>query len=172
MRLKERKQWADAFEQIVILNSASGGAVTLGDIATVRDGFEEDGFHSRFNGQPSVEIELFRTGDQSPLNIAAAVENVMAELKAPAGSNRHYDAHLKKLQQGFADRENLEIRARRLAEDVALALQAAVLVQAGNAAVSDAFCVSRLGGDSGLAFGTLPASVDLAGIVERAAPRS
>ncbi|GGY65901.1 efflux RND transporter permease subunit [Marinobacter zhanjiangensis] len=81
LRLKERKQWADAFESIVILNAASGGTVTLGDIATVRDGFEEGGFHSRFNGQPSVEIELFRTGDQSPLDIAGAVEEVMDELE-------------------------------------------------------------------------------------------
>ena len=81
LRLKERKQWADAFEDIVILNSASGGSVTLGDIATVRDGFEEGGFHSRFNSLPSVEIEIFRTGDQSPLDIAASVEGVMAELE-------------------------------------------------------------------------------------------
>lgn len=81
LRLKDRKQWADAFESIVILNAASGGAVTLGDIATVRDGFEESGFHSRFNGVPSVEIEIFRTGDQSPLDIAASVKSVMAELE-------------------------------------------------------------------------------------------
>ncbi|MBS3805528.1 MAG: efflux RND transporter permease subunit [Oleiphilaceae bacterium] len=81
LRLKERKQWADAFEDIVILNAASGGSLTLGDIASVRDGFEETGFHSRFNGQPSVEIEIFRTGSQSPLAIAAAVEEVMAELE-------------------------------------------------------------------------------------------
>jgi multidrug efflux pump subunit AcrB len=81
LRLKDRKQWADAFESIVILNAGSGGTVTLGDIAAVRDGFEESGFHSRFNGQPSVEIEIFRTGDQSPLDIAAAVEQVMAELE-------------------------------------------------------------------------------------------
>ena len=80
LRLKERKQWAEAFEGIVIVNADSGGSVTLGDIATVRDSFEEDGFHSRFNGQPSVEIELFRTGDQSPLDIAESAEKVMAEL--------------------------------------------------------------------------------------------
>jgi multidrug efflux pump subunit AcrB len=81
IRLKAQKQWAEAFENIVILNAASGGSVTLGDIATVRDGFEETGFHSRFNGQPSVEIEIFRTGSQSPLDIAASVETVMAELE-------------------------------------------------------------------------------------------
>jgi len=81
LRLKDRKQWADAFEGIVILNAESGGTVILGDIATVRDGFEETGFHSRFNSLPSVEIEIFRTGDQSPLDISASVEQVMAELE-------------------------------------------------------------------------------------------
>ena len=81
LRLKERKQWADEFSRIVVSRADSGAVVTLGDIATVRDGFEDTGFHSRFNGQPSVEIEIFRTGSQSPLDIAAAVEGVMAELK-------------------------------------------------------------------------------------------
>ena len=47
----------------------------------MEDGFEETGFHSRFNALPSVEIEIFRTGTQSPLDIAEAVEGVMAELK-------------------------------------------------------------------------------------------
>jgi multidrug efflux pump subunit AcrB len=81
LRFKERKQWADAFSDIVILTSETGGTVTLGDLANIEDGFEESGFHSRFNALPSVEIEIFRTGNQSPLDIADAVEGVMAELK-------------------------------------------------------------------------------------------
>lgn len=81
LRFKERKQWADAFSEIVILTSNRGGTVTLGELASVRDGFEEGGFHSRFNALPSVEIEIFRTGTQSPLDIADAVKIVMAELK-------------------------------------------------------------------------------------------
>jgi multidrug efflux pump subunit AcrB len=95
LRLKERKQWADAFESIVILNADSGGTVTLGDIASVRDGFEEGGFHSRFNSQPSVEIEIFRTGNQSPLQIAEAVDTVMAELKVtlPKGVQIRIDSN-------------------------------------------------------------------------------
>ncbi|MYL23825.1 AcrB/AcrD/AcrF family protein [Halomonas alkaliantarctica] len=80
LRLQERKQWAESFADIVIRSAASGGRVTLGEIASVRDGFEESGFPSHFNGQPSVEIEIFRTGSQSPLEIDAAVTSVMAEL--------------------------------------------------------------------------------------------
>ena len=95
LRLKERKQWADGFEDIAIVTADSGATVTLGDIATVRDGFEEGGFHSRFNGQPSVEIEIFRTGDQSPLEIAEAVEAVMAELEVtlPEGVQVRIDSN-------------------------------------------------------------------------------
>ena len=95
LRLKERKQWADEFSRIVVSRADTGAVVTLGDIATVRDGFDETGFHSRFNGKPSVEIELFRTGDQSPLDIADAAESVMAELETtlPEGIRVRIDSN-------------------------------------------------------------------------------
>ncbi len=50
---------------------------------------------------------------------------------------------------------------------MALALQASLLIRFGDAAVADAFCASRLDGDAGQAFGTLPAGVDFAEIIER-----
>ena len=64
-----------------------------------------------------------------------------------------------------------ETEARRLAQDVALAVQAALLVQTAPAAVADAFCASRLGGDWGNAFGTLGAGTDFDSIIQRAQPR-
>lgn len=64
-----------------------------------------------------------------------------------------------------------EAEARRLAQDVALALQGALLAQTAPAAVTDAFCASRLGGDWGHAFGTLGAGADFDTIIERAQPR-
>jgi putative acyl-CoA dehydrogenase len=54
---------------------------------------------------------------------------------------------------------------------MALALQASLLVRHGDPAVADAFCASRLAGDSGLAFGTLPSGADFARIVERHSPK-
>jgi putative acyl-CoA dehydrogenase len=65
----------------------------------------------------------------------------------------------------------LEARARRVVERIALALQGSLLVRYGHPAVADAFCASRLGGDWGGAFGTLPAGLDLVTIVERATPK-
>lgn len=64
-----------------------------------------------------------------------------------------------------------EIEARRLAQDVALAVQASLLYQSAPAAVFEAFCDSRLGGDWGQAFGTLGADVDFDVLITRAMPR-
>ena len=63
-----------------------------------------------------------------------------------------------------------EPEARRLAQDVALAVQAALLAQTAPPAVVDAFCASRLGGDWGHAFGTLGTGADLDAIIARAMP--
>lgn len=64
-----------------------------------------------------------------------------------------------------------ETEARRLAQDVALAVQAALLAQTAPPAVMGAFCASRLGGDWGNAFGTLGEGTDFDSIIERASPR-
>ncbi|MFT4265686.1 MAG: DNA alkylation response protein, partial [Xenophilus sp.] len=63
-----------------------------------------------------------------------------------------------------------EAEARRLAQDVALAVQAALLVQTAPETVHAAFAASRLGRDWGHAFGTLGAGVDAGAIIERAMP--
>ena len=64
-----------------------------------------------------------------------------------------------------------EFEARRLAEDIALAVQAGLLVRSAPACVGDAFVRSRLGGEGGRSFGTLPRGAGAAGIVGRARPR-
>jgi len=63
-----------------------------------------------------------------------------------------------------------EVEARRLAQDVALTVQAALLRQHAPDAVFDAFCASRLGGDWGQAFGTLSSRADFDTILQRALP--
>ena len=64
-----------------------------------------------------------------------------------------------------------ELEARRLAQDVALAVQAALLYQTAPAAVFGAFCDSRLAGNWGYAFGTLGSGMDFDAIIQRALPR-
>jgi putative acyl-CoA dehydrogenase len=74
------------------------------------------------------------------------------------------------LRDDLADGDALEHRARRLVERLALALQASLLVRFSPPAVADAFCAARLGGEGGLAYGTLPAGADTAAIVARHTP--
>ena len=82
LRVKARKQWADEFAKLEIVNGSDGPAVTLGDIASVRDGFEEVGFHSQFSQTPSVDLDIFRVGKQSPINIAKVVNKTMKDFES------------------------------------------------------------------------------------------
>lgn len=81
LRMKERKQWAEEFGDIVVLNSSSGATLRLADIAEISDGFEEIGFYGQFNRQPAIGLEIYRIGAQSPLEIDAAVNAIIAEFE-------------------------------------------------------------------------------------------
>ena len=63
-----------------------------------------------------------------------------------------------------------QFQARRVVEDLAVALQASLLVRHAPPAVADAFCAARLAGEGGRVFGTLPAGVDAEAIIDRALP--
>ncbi len=97
----------------------------------------------------------------------------MAECELAAGGDARLDAHLAgvrtRAQEMFAAGEP-QFAARRLVEDLALSLQGALLVRHAPAAVADAFCAARLGGEAGRVYGTLPAGVDAKAIIERAYP--
>ena len=74
------------------------------------------------------------------------------------------------IKKEFTDENNLEHRARRITEQLALLFQASLLVQHTPAAVYHSFCRSRLEGDWGNSLGTLDAGVDIAAILTRAHP--
>ena len=95
LRVKARKQWAEEFASIEVVSGRLGPVVTLGDIATVRDGFEEFGFHSQFSQTPSVQVEIYRVGSQSPTDVAAAVEQTMKEFETvlPPGVQWRIDSN-------------------------------------------------------------------------------
>jgi multidrug efflux pump subunit AcrB len=54
----------------------------LADITTIEDGFEQNDFHSQFNRQHSIELAIYRIGNQSPLDIAATVQAVMDDFES------------------------------------------------------------------------------------------
>ena len=80
------------------------------------------------------------------------------------GSNKHLDAALANVEKHLLEKDlpndKLERRARTLASQLALCLQAGLLVRRLPQAVSDAFCASRLGPNRGSIFGDLPMEID------------
>jgi putative acyl-CoA dehydrogenase len=96
------------------------------------------------------------------------VPALLEELTAARGANRHFDAHLERLRGELGNTANVELRARRLVEQMALALQASLLLRHAPTFVAEAFCASRLGPEGGHEYGTLPPSVDFVRLLERA----
>lgn len=131
--------------------------------------FRESPLSSIWEGSGNVQcLDVLRAMVKSP----AAVEAFFAEVSEGAGAEPRLDAFAAGLRdQLTSDPATMESRARRLVEGMALALQGSLLVRFGDPAVADAFCASRLSGDWGRAFGTLPAGVDCEGIVARHAPQ-
>ncbi len=97
-----------------------------------------------------------------------AIETFFAELDLAAGQDARFDDALALLRKDFTDLQDLPFRARRLVERMALLLQGSLLLRHGASAVADAFVASRLGGDWGVAYGTLPVGVDTGAILDRA----
>ncbi|GAB4513047.1 MAG: efflux RND transporter permease subunit [Allomuricauda sp.] len=93
LRMKERKQWADEYGNITVVSAPSGAKLSLKDIATITDGFEETGFHGQFNQQNYVELQIFRIGDQSPLAIEDAVLGILEDYQLPPGIKFRTDSN-------------------------------------------------------------------------------
>jgi putative acyl-CoA dehydrogenase len=110
-----------------------------------------------------VALDVLRAMAKEP----DSVDAFLAECALARGGNQHLDQHLDGLKLTADDPQ---FAARRLAEDLALALQASLLVRHSPAFVADAFCSARLAPDRGRNYGTLPSGVDAKAIVERAYP--
>jgi len=96
-------------------------------------------------------------------------EALAAELATARGANPVFDRFAARLPERF-DAAVDESEGRRLAQDIALAVQASLLRRHAPDFVFEAFCASRLGGDWGQAFGTLPSRCDVDSIIARAMP--
>jgi len=123
--------------------------------------------NSIWEGSGNVQcLDVLRALAKEP----ATLDAVVSELSLAKGGHRLLDRELEALPGALGDRESLEPRARRVVERLALALQAALLVRAGNTAIADAWCTSRLGPERGQAFGTLDPSAPVKTLLERALP--
>ena len=98
----------------------------------------------------------------------ASLERFFTEVELAAGADHRLDDAVALVKKELSDSGDLELRARRLVEQLALVLQGSLLVQHAPSAIADAFCATRLSRDWGGAFGTMPAGLDLTPILERA----
>jgi len=114
-----------------------------------------------------IALDVLRALSREP----EAATAFLAECELARGANPLLDEHLaqtgRSLETLIADPGSAQWSARRMTEDLALALQGSLMVRHAPAAGADAFCAARLGG-RGLAFGDLPRGTDGAAIVERA----
>ncbi|MFJ2739855.1 acyl-CoA dehydrogenase family protein [Streptomyces sp. NPDC087440] len=129
----------------------------------------ESPLNSIWEGSGNVQaLDVLRALQREPM----ALNAFLTEVGQARGADHRLDGAIKNLLTELADLDGIEGRARRLVERMALVLQGSLLVRWAPSEVADAFCASRLGGDWGTAFGTLPGSLDLGAVVERARPEA
>ncbi len=111
-------------------------------------------------------LDVLRAMTREPETVPA----LFAEMEKGRGGDKRLDAAIDSLKDTLRNTKDVESQARRIVEKMILALQGSVLVQNGNAAIADTFCATRLGGDWGGEYGSLPASTDFDAIVARTTP--
>jgi putative acyl-CoA dehydrogenase len=130
--------------------------------------FRESPLNGIWEGSGNVIcLDVLRAMARQPESVTAFFD----EVGQAAGTDPRLDAAIARAHADLADTSAIEARARRVVESMALVLQGSLLLRFGHPAVADAFCASRLAGDWGRAFGTLPPGADTRAIVERSRPK-
>lgn len=130
--------------------------------------YREAPINTIWEGSGNVQcLDVMRAMEKSP----ECVEALFAELALTQGQDADLDRCVTAIKQGLARNDDMEWRARSVVEDMALALQASLLIRHGNAATAEAFVATRLSQDQrGLVYGTIPAGVNVDAVIERALP--
>jgi multidrug efflux pump subunit AcrB len=81
VRMTERREFGPEFSRIPIITTNDGTQVLLADIAEVVDGFEETDSYATYNGHRAILIDVYRIGDQTPLDVSEAVRDKLAEIR-------------------------------------------------------------------------------------------
>lgn len=134
---------------------------------------EESGMPRLFRESPLMSI-WEGSGNVAALDSLRAlarqpdsVEAFFGEIGKASGVDSRLDDAIARVGKELSDTSDMEYRARRVVELMALTFQGAQLMMHGNPAVADAFCASRLDRDWGIAFGTLPVGVDTSAVLAR-----
>jgi len=81
LRTAERRDLGREFEDITVLSNSTGARVRLADIADIKDGFEDTDVSAEFYGKPAAMVNVFRIGDQTPMDVASSVKEYIADVK-------------------------------------------------------------------------------------------
>jgi multidrug efflux pump subunit AcrB len=121
LRTKERRYHAREYEDVVVVSKTDGTMVKLGEIATIKDTFEETDERAFLGGRPAAMIEVFRVGDQTPVQVATVVKELVKQRSAELP---------KSVQMAvWADRsEILQSRLNLLTRNAALGLVLVIVV--------------------------------------------
>ena len=77
VRTTERRDFGEEFRDITLIARADGTRVRLRDVATVVDGFRETDEELYYNGQPAIDLQVFRVGEEVPLQVSSAVYDLV-----------------------------------------------------------------------------------------------
>jgi putative acyl-CoA dehydrogenase len=152
------------------------GYVEENGAGTIARIYREMPLNSIWEGAGNImALDLLRALRKRGSEESDTVRALAIELGTVRGSNAALDAFIKRLMARVSEAADVggpeeEGGARRLAQDLALAVQASLLRRHAPDTVFDAFCASRLAGQGVQVFGTLPAGVDLDSILQRAMP--
>jgi putative acyl-CoA dehydrogenase len=108
-------------------------------------------------------LDVLRSMQREPETISA----FLGEARKARGADGRLDAFTDEVERRLSKLNEFEPVARRVVEMMAFALQGSLLVRYSTPAVADAFCATRLDGDWGRAFGTMPKGLDTQAIVDR-----
>jgi putative acyl-CoA dehydrogenase len=154
-------------------NHAYEAMECIGGSGVMEDGpfprlFRESPVNAIWEGSGNIQcLDVLRAMQKTPEVVTA----FFREVDKAKGANTALDEWVGSLRREFGDLADIEYRARGLVDRMALAIQAALLLQHAPGYVADAFCASRLGVAGGHRnYGTLPRGVDCSAIIERATP--
>ncbi|MEX1013484.1 MAG: efflux RND transporter permease subunit [Waddliaceae bacterium] len=109
IRTQERRNLAKEFEDIPVISTREGAGIRLDEIANIKEQFEETDQEAYFNGHPAIRIDVFRVGDQTPIEISNKIHAYTKDLQKYLPENI-YVTTWNDSAEVFRDRISLLIR--------------------------------------------------------------
>ncbi len=80
--LDDRRYWASEFKDVPLIADAGGVRLTVGDVATIQEGFSDANRIITYNGQEAVRFDIYRAEDQTPLTVTRAAHDQLENIRA------------------------------------------------------------------------------------------